>query len=263
MISLKRFRNIPKVEDKSGNCKITEANLELNKLYNLFPILYNQGSAKFEFDRTIYSHENIKNQLIRQQNGKCAFCEQHILSLDYGDVEHFRPKGAYVQKNESYNYPGYFRLAYDFKNLMLCCKICNQRNKKNYFPIIRIGERANTDNHKLVSEKPFFINPYTENPSNLIKFEGNIAKGIDRKGRGKKTIDAIGLNRKSDGTFSDLFEKRLEKIRPIESVYKIAKLPLNNGFISNDEINENIDLLKEHKIKSKEFSAMINDNFPI
>lgn len=263
MIQLKRFKNIPQVKDRYGNCKITEANQELDKLYSLFPILYHNGSEKFEFDRDIYSHDNIKEQLKEQQHGKCALCEQHILSLDYGDVEHFRPKGGYVQKKEKINHPGYFRLAYDFKNLMLCCKICNQRNKKNFFPIRRFEERANVDNKKLLKEKPFFINPYEEDPSNSIKFDGNVAKGIDRKGRGKKTIDSIGLNRKSDGTFSDLFEKRLEKIRPIESVYRIARLPLNNGLISNDEINENIALLNEHKMKNKEFSGMINDNFPI
>lgn len=263
MIQLKRFKITPIVEDRFGNCRITAANQELDVLYNLFKNLYDNGVNKFEFDRSIYSHDSIKKQLIKQQNGKCAFCEQHILSLDYGDVEHFRPKGGFVQKNESINYPGYFRLAYDFKNLMLCCKICNQRNKKNHFPIRMIEQRANTDNRKLLKEKPFFINPYIENPSNSITFEGNVAKGRDRKGRGKKTIDFIGLNRKSDGTFSDLFEKRLEKLRPIESVYKLAKLPLDNGVISNNEINENIALLNEHKMKNKEFSKMINDNFPI
>ncbi|MCD0467234.1 hypothetical protein [Flavobacterium sp. ENC] len=263
MIQLKRFRKIPRVEDRYGVCKITEANFELSKLYNLFPKLYDLGLIKFEFDRDIYSHENIKDQLIKQQHGKCAFCEQHILSLDYGDVEHFRPKGGYVQKNESIKYPGYFRLAYDFKNLMLCCKICNQRNKKNYFPIKNITERANINSSKLPKEKPFYINPYQENPTNLIWFDKNVATGKDRNGRGKKTIDSIGLNRKSDGTFSDLFEKRLEKLKPIESVYKIANLPLNNGIISNEEILENVELLKEHKMKEKEFSAMINDNFPL
>lgn len=263
MIQLKRFRTTPVVVDRFGNCRITAANLELDTLYNLFKNLYDNGINKFEFDRSIYSHDNIKNQLIKQQNGKCAFCEQHILALDYGDVEHFRPKGGYIQKNESMNYPGYFRLAYDFKNLMLCCKICNQRNKKNYFPIRNVGKRANTNSHNLLREKPFFVNPYTENPANSIKFEGNIAKGDDRKGRGKKTIDAIGLNRKSDGTFSDLFEKRLEKLNPIKSVYKIAKMQLDNGIISNDEIYENRALLDEHKMKNKEFSKMINDNFPM
>lgn len=263
MISLKRFKNIPRVEDSYGNCKITEANLELVILYNLFPKLYDLGLIKFEFDRNIYSHKNIKDQLIKQQKGKCAFCEQHILALDYGDVEHFRPKGGFVQKKEKINYPGYFMLSYDFKNLMLSCKICNQRNKKNYFPIKCTEQRANTDNHKLLKEKPFFINPYEENPRNLIWFDKNVAKGKDRNGRGKKTIDSIGLNRKSDGTFSDLFEKRLEKLKPIESVYKIANLPLNNGVFSDDEILENIQLLKEHKKKDKEFSGMINDNFPI
>ena len=263
MIQLKRFKKKPQVIDRYGNCKITEANQGLDTVYNLFRTLYDNGFMKFDFDNNIYSHSNIKDQLIKQQNGKCALCEQHILSLDYGDVEHFRPKGGYVQKNENINYPGYFRLAYDFKNLMLCCKICNQRNKKNYFPIRQISERANIDSNRLLKEKPFFINPYEENPANSIIFIKNFAKEIDRNGRGKKTIDSIGLNRKSDGTFSDLLELRLEKLKPIESVYKIASLPLDNGLISNDEINENIALLDEHRSKNIEFSAMIKDNFPV
>src|SRR5690606_19607561 len=110
-----------------------------NTLYDGSPQNYDTGAVKMSFDSGIYGHTNIKTELINNQSGKCAFCEQHILSISYGDVEHFRPKGGYKQNyKDSLHKPGYYWLAYDWDNLLFCCQKCNQRYKKNYFPLRNI-----------------------------------------------------------------------------------------------------------------------------
>lgn len=52
------------------------------------------GDTKLPFDAKTYGGAPVKQALIRWQHGKCAFCEAKIDANQYGDVEHFRPKGA-------------------------------------------------------------------------------------------------------------------------------------------------------------------------
>ena len=76
---------------------------------------------------------------------KCAYCERTISGY-YGDAEHFRPKGA-VKNGQAIpecqidhpidghilamQHPGYFWLAYDWRNLLPSCVYCNSGNGKN------------------------------------------------------------------------------------------------------------------------------------
>src|SRR5574341_1145443 len=65
--------------------------------------------------------------------GKCAYCETLIAENHPGDIEHFRPKGRVTdsmgrqlmvqdENGEEYPHPGYYWLAYDWKNLLLACE---------------------------------------------------------------------------------------------------------------------------------------------
>lgn len=85
-------------------------------------------------------------------NGKCAYCETHIgMSRAPGHAEHFRPKGGIknidpksskLVKAKTKNrdgteiiHPGYFWLAYNWKNLVPSCHSCNTgQGKNNQFP---------------------------------------------------------------------------------------------------------------------------------
>ncbi|WP_089812008.1 hypothetical protein [Chitinophaga sp. YR627] len=97
---------------------------------------YEEGERNFksktDFDSTIYAHDDVKSSLLDVQGHKCCFCESKISHTSYGDVEHYRPKSAWVQHEEALNKPGYFWLSYDWNNLLLSCELCNQRYKKNY-----------------------------------------------------------------------------------------------------------------------------------
>jgi hypothetical protein len=77
-------------------------------------------------------------------------CEREISGY-YGDAEHYRPKGAVKYKTEAgeledatcevlnprqgrivtQRHPGYFWLAYDWRNLLPSCVFCNSGQGKN------------------------------------------------------------------------------------------------------------------------------------
>jgi len=108
-------------------------------------------------------------------HGKCAYCETHIkMARQFGDAEHFRPKGGVnykekgkkrltkaTTKDESgrlIEHPGYFWLAYHWKNLLPACKLCNSGDgKKNQFPVQKqhlLMKCLTQEEAKHLSEKP-------------------------------------------------------------------------------------------------------------
>lgn len=264
MIKLKR-PNKPQVLDVHGNCKLFFGNSDLCFAYDLASDDFEDGVEEFRFDNKIYGHSNVKDSLRRAQNGKCAFCEQNVSSVDYGDIEHFRPKGGYKQNAvDSMHQPGYYWLSYEWENLMYVCKICNQGNKKNLFPIRRPEYRAHNHylSHELKKEKPFFVNPYKEDPKNLIEFNQEIASGKDKNHRGKKTIEMFGLNRSGNGKgFNDIYELRKDHYVLVNQTHKISQ-KVAGGDFTQAEIDEAGDLMDTFREKGKQFSAMVNDNFP-
>lgn len=181
---------------------------------------YIAGEKEFEskdFDSNIYGHNEVKGSLIEIQNYKCCFCESKIGHISYGDVEHFRPKAGWVQNNEKINKPGYYWLAYDWSNLLLSCQICNQRYKKNLFPLLPKSTRALSHTDDLTLERPVFIIPIFEEVENLIVFSEEIPKGVDENERGSETIKKLGLDREL------LNEQRRETLNKIRDIYDLAK----------------------------------------
>jgi uncharacterized protein (TIGR02646 family) len=149
---------------------------------------YDNGERDFagkDFDNGIYGHPEVKDSLVEIQDGKCCFCESKIRHISPGDVEHFRPKAGWVQDSESMNRPGYYWLAYDWDNLLLSCQVCNQRNKKNYFPLTANSTRALSHHANIGTEQFLFIHPANENPEILITFKEEIPVAIGGNVRGR------------------------------------------------------------------------------
>jgi hypothetical protein len=121
--------------------------------YDAAPARYHDGSEKFDFDAGIYAHETVKAALKECQHDKCAFCESKVSHIAYGDVEHFRPKKGYLQEDgDELQRPGYYWLAYEWTNLLFCCQICNQRHKRNLFPLTDPSQRATSHHDEIASE---------------------------------------------------------------------------------------------------------------
>lgn len=158
------------------------------------------------FNSNIYANSEVKNALKTSHNKKCAYCERH-LNGDFGDVEHFRPKGGYVdERTLKIEKPGYWWLAYDWSNLLLSCSECNRSYKKNIFPLEDESQR-NIAARDLSGEHPLLINPTEEEPYDHIEYNRWVAlpKMIEGEEdcRGKKTIEIMRLNDRRD-----LIEKR-------------------------------------------------------
>ena len=179
---------------------------------------YNAGRREFKFDKTIYGHQTVKDTLSKAQHDKCCFCEGRFKAHAYGDVEHYRPKSSVRQARRAKAlYPGYFWLAYSWNNLFWCCQICNRTHKKEFFPLIDPAKRARAHKDNLAIEKPLLLNPCgLEDPRNHIKFRGNLAWGVTKRGR--TTIEIVGLNRPT------LTEERLTHLKKIRVLWDITQV---------------------------------------
>lgn len=178
---------------------------------------YNAGNLDFEFNSKLYGHADVKDRLIKLQSYKCCFCESKIGHISYGDVEHFRPKGGWIQADEQLNKPGYFWLAYNWENLLLSCQLCNQRFKKNHFPLINNDGRADPSIRDITNEHPVFIDIVNENPEQFIAFAEEIPIAINQNARGKETIKKLGLNREL------LNEQRRKTLNMVRDIYDLAR----------------------------------------
>lgn len=175
------------------------------------------GKHKLTFKREVYAHSSVKDELIKMQNDKCCFCESKITHICYGDVEHFRPKAGW-RKNRSSKLtrPGYFWLAYTWDNLFLSCQLCNQREKRNHFPLASEQSRCVYPTTNTANENQVFIHPCDDDPEHHIGFRGDMPFPINGSKKGKATIKGLGLERKP------LRLRRAEKLGPLKMVYQIA-----------------------------------------
>jgi uncharacterized protein (TIGR02646 family) len=167
---------------------------------------YDAGVREFRFDAGIYGAKSVKQRLIAIQHGKCCFCESTITHIDDGDVEHFRPKAGFIQKDgDPLERPGYYWLVYDWSNLFLSCALCNQRHKKSLFPLLDPSQRARSHHDDLRLEKPVFVHPKEDDPENYIGFRSEHPYGRDDLGRGKIELAS---------TFHHLTEENILSLPP-------------------------------------------------
>ena len=172
--------------------------------------------------------DDVSEKLYKEQrqvfldlfNGKCAYCEAKIiLDQHKGDVEHYRPKGGVTDENDNdiliddgnggrRPHPGYYWLAYDWRNLLPSCVACNRPGKTgdrrvgkwNRFPVV--GNHAWTPDG-IASEQPLLLNPLLEedDPDKHLVFDPETGRIIGKTDRGKATVAILDLNR--DGLYEE------------------------------------------------------------
>ena len=269
MIRIGKSNNVP--VKLSGDGIVATQNNE--QLFDDNPDNYFNGIEKFKFRSSIYGHKSVKSQLIQEQHGKCCFCESKITSTSFGDVEHFRPKGGYQQrKNDKVSKPGYYWFAYNWGNLFFSCQICNQRFKKNYFPLENETVRARTHHDDIGNEKPQFIHPSIDNPEDHIGFHKRSEVPFPKDIKGRKSIIGFGLKRER------LNEVRREYLHHFKTNLLLSKIDIDQlSEASKNEIlltwNFNEYELRKGITDSKKFISiatsekgkflnMIKSNFP-
>ncbi|WP_019898817.1 HNH endonuclease [Methylotenera mobilis] len=176
----------------------------------------NSGDKPTDSEKTKYRHPDIKNTLIKETNGKCAYCESKLLHIHHGDVEHIYPKSLDPTK------------TYDWDNLTLACEVCNQL-KSNHDPNMQ-----------------YIIDPYNIEPAVHLNFVGTIMHAVTAD-YGQNTKSILKLNR------AQLCERRMEKLEKTLSIFENIlneTLPLP----TRKAIYE--DLLENEGANTSEYAAM-------
>jgi uncharacterized protein (TIGR02646 family) len=185
MIHIDRPRDIPTAL-QSDKVRTT-----LDRLGTLNP----RKSSDFE---PHWNTDEVRSALWEMQRHKCSYCER-TRELKYEtDVEHFRPKAGVTECNGE---NGYWWLAYEWTNLFFSCRICNQKYKKNHFPIAAESARACKPEDALDCEKYLLIDPSREDPEEYLSWDwirriGSIRYVFIcwREDRGRATVETLGLN---------------------------------------------------------------------
>lgn len=142
------------------------------------------GVESTSYLKSRYNQKSIKDQIVKETAGKCAYCESQLRHIHHGDIEHIFPKSLDESKR------------FEWNNLTLACEICNQN-------------KSNTPIESLVD-------PYTMDPSDHFYFAGSIILETSDNGLNAKVI--LDLNRPA------LIERRqleLEKIAsPLRNILK-------------------------------------------
>ena len=244
MIRIRKPAQPPEVLESRG----LTARLLLQETFDAASETYRTGLAHLTFDREVYSHDSVKEALARAQYGKCAFCEAKIHHVSYGDVEHFRPKAGFRQTLDGpLETPGYFWLAYSWSNLLLACQLCNQRYKKNLFPLSRAEDRCRDHRGDLEKEKPLFLHPALDDPEKHIRFEGEEPVPVNGSARGAATINALGLSRE------ELREHRSDRYRLLSCLRDVLDLDASLGQELVEETRVELDLATRD---SAEYASM-------
>lgn len=197
--------------------------------------------------------------------GKCIFCEQRIRTHQHGDMEHFRPKGAVrdeqnqpiLRRGIDKPHPGYYWLAYDWRNLLPSCVLCNQPStddsgqpigKRNYFPLADEGQRAQAPGEE-VHEQPLLIHPLFEDPAEHLGLDpSGVFFAKNNSPRGEACIRIFGLN------LRDLPDERARVYSDTKKLYK-SYLVNRLNVPSSPEVAEDRRRIESIEAGSDEFTA--------
>ena len=134
--------------------------------------------------------KSAKEQLLAETGGKCAYCEGTTDMVSFGDVDHYRPKSIY------------WWLAYCYDNYVASCQLCNQKFKRDAFPVQNRKMRGpvirrNTTDAYIASkvgmitpdplnqdevndfirehkqERPLLLNPYFDDPAEYFAWRAD------------------------------------------------------------------------------------------
>ncbi len=226
------------------------------------------SGRRIKFNQKIWSE--LKAWLLEYVfNGKCAYCESKLNSTDYGDADHYRPKnrvsiqqgnGNMVISKDGIKHPGYFWIAYNWKNLFPSCKRCNTERKLDLFPVENehvfnpdVCENLDVDEICDVLdkiEKPLLLNPYRGgelHPRNHLYFDKyGVVSAKNESKAGKASIDIYKLGR------PELVEERRD-------AQKNAGRDLSVLFMNDASESEIDEFLSQFENGSHKYSAAILD----
>ncbi len=125
----------------------------------------------------IWRNPELRDSLENCMHKKCWYCETKDIRSD-NSIDHFRPKNSVV---ECPDHPGYWWLAFDWKNYRFSCTYCNSRRidrktgerggKHDHFPILNEKQRAKMPSDQIALERPCLLDPTNANDPRLLYFD--------------------------------------------------------------------------------------------
>jgi hypothetical protein len=182
-------------------------------------------TALIEKHSKLWRDPRIRNWLLGLFHNKCWYTEAQEAVSAY-HVDHYRPKGQVTDIGRTNPEPGYWWLAFDWRNYRICGQLPNVK-KNDVFPLVD-GHRATPDApHSLRLEAPALIDPTTDD-ARLISFEMDedgcravamLGADADDCARVDATIDIIGLNRldRLNQKRADVWRECQEKLTSYEA----------------------------------------------
>ena len=195
-----------------------------------------EGGKSVEVTK-LYRRKSIKEEVYFSKvgpfRGRCAYCESYIADFQHGDIEHFRPKRAVTDENDApvmitnpdgttREHPGYYWLAYTWRNLLPSCITCNQPGeegigKRSRFPLER--PKYAIKEEEIADERPLLLNPVDPNDEDPedhldIDLETGLMTFRNNSKRGEMCIKVFGLNKRDQ-----LVKERIAAIEQIKAKY--------------------------------------------
>jgi hypothetical protein len=210
-----------------------------------------KSHAKKDFE--FIAHWSILKEYLQDEfQDRCAYCDGSYQAFGYGDVEHYRPKGAVTGEP---GHSGYWWLAYEPTNYLPSCQLCNQKAKKNHFPIA--GPRAKKPGDSLEAEKPLLLRADEHRLFDHMQFKPSTdsekpGEAVGITPNGKAAVEVMDLNRRELRT-ARVTEQQLAKgdyvtgltvlvttrnrsvLQSVEERYRLRKRPFHSAGM--DEIN--------------------------
>lgn len=141
------------------------------------------GEWDYKDDEIKVLKKQIRSQLMRIQDSKCAYCGLKLDETSIGEIEHIAPKGGKKR-------PKYTQFTFTPYNLVLSCHLCNGPTKKGTKDTILV---LNV-NYRLCQFNIF--HPYFDNPSDHFDWIPNGYNVLiqHKTEKGRKSIEIFGLD---------------------------------------------------------------------
>ena len=157
-------------------------------------------------------YKRMRDVIFDAFHGKCAYCEAKFVLDQSGDVEHYRPKGQVSDENwqvvqlpgpsgQPKPHPGYYWLAYDWRNLLPSCARCNRPTKTSEGVVVGkgtrfpVGKAWAADDAGIAGEEPRFLHPVLEDPGRHLIFDPVTGVVGWKTRRGRACVELLDLNR--------------------------------------------------------------------
>lgn len=120
----------------------------------------------------------LKPFLEELSNKKCWYCEA-IQERSDKNVDHFRPKNR-VEEDGCVGHPGYWWLAFDWRNFRYSCTYCNSVRKGDdgekggkgaRFPLRDEAKRCHSETAPILDEQPVLLDPTVAGDPELLWFD--------------------------------------------------------------------------------------------